>query len=540
MVLYNLICSDVDFPKNCISSFSKERMVTTMEKDYSEFEYTDYEKYVARRTQIKGVHLEVFKNAARFYPEERKFQISVEDLFEFCSIQDDIDKHYDAMEVRTGRTIKRHDSPEDEAIYDEYRTEQEIANKALIEKMQQKYRINREGIDYLQDEYRKKCTDTSPEPLINVFSGALIDLNYGEGILDFIYADFITPIKEKLSFLHEMIGFTEALKETYPELVSTEPTKDEPIKVYDQTHVLIQKFFDYNSTFNTVRDIAYASLYSSICPPMFADKFDVREELKRYGSYLLELQKEYLELLEFCFDDSFYNGALGQMYPSERFALYRRYKGLPTFCHRKEYVGFLTRQMMDTKMPFGITKEEFDKRASSSMFATDDQKALAKKLGLPENFIAALNRFPHFMEVQYEFSCIAEILELEFTKMLEHDVRFRKCKRCGRYFIMKGNYDTNYCDSIAPGETRTCQELAAGENYRAKHADDKGLAIYNKYYKRYAARVKVRQIKEDAFKQWKYQAMTKRDECNAGVITPEEYIQWMEDYFPNRKPKQDK
>ena len=34
--------------------------------------------------------------------------------------------------------------------------------------------------------------------------------------------------------------------------------------------------------------------------------------------------------------------------------------------------------------------------------------------------------------------------------------------------------------------------------------------------------------------------MTKRDECNAGAITPEEYTQWMEDYFPNRKPKQDK
>ena len=42
--------------------------------------------------------------------------------------------------------------------------------------------------------------------------------------------------------------------------------------------------------------------------------------------------------------------------------------------------------------------------------------------------------------------------------MLEKDVRFRKCKRCGKYFIMKGNYDTKYCDRVAEGETRTYKE----------------------------------------------------------------------------------
>ena len=47
-----------------------------------------------------------------------------------------------------------------------------------------------------------------------------------------------------------------------------------------------------------------------------------------------------------------------------------------------------------------------------------------------------------------------------------------KCKRCGKYFIMKGNYDTKYCSRIAEGETRSCQELAAIDNYKAKIADD--------------------------------------------------------------------
>ena len=50
-----------------------------------------------------------------------------------------------------------------------------------------------------------------------------------------------------------------------------------------------------------------------------------------------------------------------------------------------------------------------------------------------------------------------------------------------------------------------------------------------------AARKKVRQIKEDEFKKWRYEAIHLRDDCEKGKLTVEEYTQWMEDYFPNRK-----
>ena len=146
-------------------------------------------------------------------------------------------------------------------------------------------------------------------------------------------------------------------------------------------------------------------------------------------------------------------------------------------------------------------------------------------------------KYPRFVNIEYEFHTTADILELEFTKMLEQDVRFRKCKRCGRYFIMKGNYDTKYCDRIASGETQNCQTLAAQENYRKKVADDAALPIYHKYYKRYAARVRAGKITEDDLRRWKYKAMTKRDECSNGIITPAELTEWMEKSFPNRRKK---
>ena len=91
--------------------------------------------------------------------------------------------------------------------------------------------------------------------------------------------------------------------------------------------------------------------------------------------------------------------------------------------------------------------------------------------------------------------------------------------------------------SAGKDRCRGCQEIAVAENYKAKHADDKTTAIYSKYYKRYSARVKVKQIKEADFKKWKYQVITKCDECTDGTITLEEFTEWMEGCFPNRKPK---
>ena len=49
------------------------------------------------------------------------------------------------------------------------------------------------------------------------------------------------------------------------------------------------------------------------------------------------------------------------------------------------------------------------------------------------------------------------------------------------------------------------------------------MKIYNKYYKRYHARLKVNQIKEPDFKDWKLKALVKRNDCDNGTISPEEY-----------------
>ena len=140
----------------------------------------------------------------------------------------------------------------------------------------------------------------------------------------------------------------------------------------------------------------------------------------------------------------------------------------------------------------------------------------------------------------YTPKCHFGTLELEITKMLENNIRFRECKRCGKYFIMKGNYDTKYCSRIAEGETRSCQELAAIENYKQKVEGDAVLQLYNRYYKRYAARARAGSITANSFKKWKYEAVVKRDQCTEGSVSLEEFDRWMNGYFPKKKAKRRK
>ena len=142
------------------------------------------------------------------------------------------------------------------------------------------------------------------------------------------------------------------------------------------------------------------------------------------------------------------------------------------------------------------------------------------------------------MAVEYSVSTLHDMLELEFTKMLEYGTRLHKCKICGRYFIVKGNYVSDFCNRIREGQTRTCQQIGAQKKYDEKLKTDDATALFRKYYKRYYARTKVRQIKLDEFKQWNYKAVEMRDRCQDGEITAQEFEEWLYNSFKNRKKRE--
>lgn len=507
------------------------------EKDYSEYKFTEYDRYRMRRNNRQGIDLDIFDNRVRFDSDNRTIEILVDPSHERKFIEDLIPEYFADIEKRTG--IAMHEEPLSPEKYAEKtrQAQDRLAN------MKKKYRIKRvanfEDLTGIPEEEISKDDFEAPirYPMNDVLSETLVELQYGEGLLDFVYSDLVTPMKKTYMMLRKLRKYMEGIKE---KRASQElPEKEQKEKIYNRTQEIMDQYYDFALTCDIMEDALYASLYSAVFPPCFDEPFiDGDKKLERYADYLITLQKEYQELLEFCYDEDFYPEVLGGLYPSERYMVYRNIHDLPiSFTRREELLLSHHFSGKIDKMPFGMPDEEYYTRVRHALTGklNDAEKVFAQKYGFSEVELAVMIHHPTFMSIQYDVSTAAEMLELEFTKMLEENIRFRKCKRCGKYFIMKGNYDTNYCDRIAEGSTRTCQELAAIDNYKAKAAGDPALPLYSKYYKRYAARVKTKQIKEDAFKKWKYQALTKRDECSDGKITIDEYEAWLEASFPNRK-----
>ena len=488
-------------------------------------ELSEYDKYRIVRSNSKNVRLDFYHNRVKFYPEKKTINIVVDSWERDDYIDELIEADEREQAKKLGSSYKAYESAEEEIEYEKDNLEE---CQEYFEKFKSKYNFRASGLagPFADDTGKLK------NAMINIMSGSNVTLNYGEGILDFIYADFLTPVKKAYALFHllEQWGEENIDSEKY------DKKEDEGKTKLTEDEWVLQTYERFSGTFPLIESIAYSSLYSTIFPPFI--KGDLTNSVARYGNYLLALQKEFLELIEFCYDEDFYPEILGSLYPSERLHLYRHAHDMPTSFERKEEFRTSHNIMDGDKMPYGTTGDKIINALKNLDFTpTDEQKEFAEKYGIKVNTLLFTLQHHMFISARYVCSSIKDMLELELTKMLEQNVRFRKCKRCGKYFIMKGNYDTNYCDRIAEGETRTCQQLAALENYKAKIADNKAVPIYNKYYKRYAARVRVHQLKEDEFNKWRYQAITKRDECNDGKITPEEYIEWMEAYFPNRKRK---
>ncbi|MCM1285126.1 MAG: DUF6076 domain-containing protein [Acetobacter sp.] len=453
-----------------------------MKKDYSEYKPSAEEHYDNLRKNNEFIEYNYFDNKVSYSVDNKKtFYITVD-----YSKEDDFAGYVN-------------DDDEDVILRD-------IAQNDMdFNKLSSKYKIQ-----------KFDCRDKKI-PLNNVLSGCRIEMSVGEGILDFIYANFDQPFYMAINFY---LSFRDLLEADFGDLFPNRNKKKPPRKIKSKEHEDAIKYLNYKHTCYMAKGINYSSLYSSICPPVFMnyDKDDYQLAFNLYFGYLKTLQKEYLELIEFCFDEEVCTSDLGKLTPAERFFIYIELKELPLEINRKE------------EFSLSIADDVID-------IENEDLQELSNKFGIEESELIDIIQNHKSVSVSYQVSSIRDMLELEFTKMLERDIRFRKCKRCGRYFIMKGNYDTNYCDRIAEGETKNCQDIMAMEKYKQKTEDIPAIKIYNKYYKRYSARVKVHTILEDDFKKWKYQAVAKRDECIDGKITEDESVKWMEDCFPNRNRK---
>lgn len=456
------------------------------------YEFSELEKYYVIRRNRDDIAYDGYCNNVYFNTAEKTINIQVSSYYESGDEEQEADK-----QRATEEWDVEPDLPFDDKI------------------------IMDCGNDYLyRDVFHLSCpSDNIPSFKINPFAGLDISFPIGEGILDFCYTDFN---KEKDSLeLMGLINQAFAAEKAMPVFHNSDE-----IDVYESGKM--------ENAISMLEPFMYQSVYSSIFPPLIENLGE--RTLLFYAAYINKIQQEMLRRIEFVFDDEFYPEELSPLTAHERYGLYSKIYETPRRFERKE--RFDISSQMD-KMTLECSRLPTDVIIGRLQSYTDapEKSLLEQALDLKAGTVSVSRSVPLFMSKAYICSTIHEMLELEFSKMLEYGIRLHKCKNCGRYFIVKGNYDAEYCDRIREGQTKNCQQIAAQKRYDEKLHGNEAVALFRKYYKRYYSRTRVGTIKADKFKQWNYAACEMRDRCLNGEISVEKFEMWLEGSFRNRVKK---
>lgn len=267
-----------------------------------------------------------------------------------------------------------------------------------------------------------------------------------------------------------------------------------------------------------IDSLAQLHPYIECFAPIFLD--EEQKGLDYFFAKLYLMKIQFGMIIRQCFDLNYYPEQLAELTATERFYLYAADKDSVVPAPLKQVFLFDSEILEGYKPAKGTVHNKYE------MFTEI-------KPGLVEH----VKRSNATLSVGYECSTIYDALNLEFYKMLEMNISVKQCKNCGKYFIVKGKYDNDYCTRRPNGGTQTCQKIAAMASFKDKVSENAPYQIFQKYYKRYHARMKAGTIKEQEFKTWNLKACTMRDECMDGKCDVEKFTVWLEESFPNRGRK---
>ena len=114
---------------------------------------------------------------------------------------------------------------------------------------------------------------------------------------------------------------------------------------------------------------------------------------------------------------------------------------------------------------------------------------------------------------------------------MKQGLHVKKCKFCGRYFVLTNKHDADFCDRIYRGN-RTCKAVGAKKAYNERVQSDPVLQEYQRIYKRYFAR-EENPFRENlgskfyglTFLEWAKIAKEARKEYKDGIISGEDMLE---------------
>lgn len=133
-----------------------------------------------------------------------------------------------------------------------------------------------------------------------------------------------------------------------------------------------------------------------------------------------------------------------------------------------------------------------------------------------------------FAEVLYPKD-IYDLIDFHVRECVKREVRMRVCKNCLRYFAVTGKASTEYCGRVCDSKGRTCREMGAINTWTQRKQGDEVFKEYRREYKKRFARINAGKLTKSAFYAWSEEARKKKEDCDSGVITPEEFSQWLKE-----------
>ena len=154
-------------------------------------------------------------------------------------------------------------------------------------------------------------------------------------------------------------------------------------------------------------------------------------------------------------------------------------------------------------------------------FPEDMQEYLAQAIESAKTFKAS-----KFYEM-YEVNSLREILFIEILSMIESHVMIRKCKNCGKYFLITDR-KVAYCNRKNESG-KCCSEVGSSQSFQKKLNAEPPLKIYNRAYKTHFARRQKGTMTQDEFVIWSDQARKKLDEVRDGKLDISTFQNWLKE-----------
>ena len=133
-----------------------------------------------------------------------------------------------------------------------------------------------------------------------------------------------------------------------------------------------------------------------------------------------------------------------------------------------------------------------------------------------------------FAEVLYPRD-IYDLIDFYVRECVKREVRMRVCKNCLRYFAVTGKASMEYCGRICDSKGRTCREMGAINTWTQRKQGDEVFKEYRREYKKRFARINAGKLTKSAFYAWSEEARRKKEDCDNGTITPEDFSRWLKE-----------